>query len=658
MLFPTFALGGVNTFSDPPKSFNIISTGSFTSTAPAIAYYAPMFETGLEDPHAVVGAPLSAGGYVVAGKAAECGDTCTGGNNAGMKESFASKIDATGNTVWTWTSSLPGADDAANGIVELPSGEVLVVGWLNDGGIGKRYITKLSAAGTKLWTYKGFGDSAGSNGAIELITLQGTNLLVSGLKGKPTLDEMAFKSYGNCGGGVAWMAKISISALAGSSVPTLNPATWEKEFTGYASAKATATAPVSGNIVVLLWGEDAKAAGLQMLSADGQTTIWGPFDYKAASNLEGTDIKLSADEATIGMSGHGSWLSDDLHYSGKVVLVNAVDGVTKSTTEIASEGNHALIYNECWGLVPVSDGFVVACGTGIEDCTGARASGELGTACSAGRGDPTVPNMLFGAGQWASMAAKVDMAGTLVWRRVDAYKADGETTYSAGSLSFTADSSSASEWVVKNSDGTLAFVQDETMGFGIMKTASADAGASASGGGSTVVSGKCGGNQATATGLAEASTPAGTFQFACGTGFKLKASPQTITLSGDDAAAKKAVCCDVEVTGKCGGNQATATGLAEASAPAGTFQFACGTGFSLKVNPEAIALAGADAAEKKVTCCDKDAAEAATPAPAPAKAATAPGPSQLKSSESNGMRSSLSTFLTIFGAAVVAVMMQ
>ena len=151
--------------------------------------------------------------------------------------------------------------------------------------------------------------------------------------------------------------------------------------------------------------------------------------------------------------------------------------------------------------------------------------------------------MLFGAGQWASMAAKVDMDGSLVWRRVDAYKADDQTSYVEGSLSFTADSSSASEWVVKNSDGTLAFVQDETMGFGIMKTASADAGASG-GGSSTVVSGKCGGNTVSATGLAEASTPAGTFQFACGTGFNLKASPASVVLSGADDDAKKAVCCD------------------------------------------------------------------------------------------------------------------
>ena len=62
----------------------------------------------------------------------------------------------------------------------------------------------------------------------------------------------------------------------------------------------------------------------------------------------------------------------------------------------------------------------------------------------------------------------------------------------------------------------------------------------------TAVAGKCGGNAATATDLAEASTPAGTFQFACGTGFTLKATPATIALGTGDAAAKKATCCSAK----------------------------------------------------------------------------------------------------------------
>ena len=67
-----------------------------------------------------------------------------------------------------------------------------------------------------------------------------------------------------------------------------------------------------------------------------------------------------------------------------------------------------------------------------------------------------------------------------------------------------------------------------------------------------------------------------------------KADPCT---TADDGA----TCCEdvsgtssADVAGKCGGNTASATEIDEASDPAGTFQFACGTGFTLKKNPEGI----------------------------------------------------------------------
>ena len=120
------------------------------------------------------------------------------------------------------------------------------------------------------------------------------------------------------------------------------------------------------------------------------------------------------------------------------------------------------------------------------------------------------------------------------------------------------------------------------------------------------VAGKCGGNAETATDLAEASDPSGTFQFECGDGFSLKASPATIALSGATDDEKKAVCCEADpVTGKCGGNAETATDLDEASG-SGTFQFECGDGFSLKASPATIALSGATDDEKKAVCCEAD----------------------------------------------------
>ena len=76
------------------------------------------------------------------------------------------------------------------------------------------------------------------------------------------------------------------------------------------------------------------------------------------------------------------------------------------------------------------------------------------------------------------------------------------------------------------------------------------------------------------------------------------------------------------VAGKCAGNKLTATDLAEASTPAGTFQFACGAGSTLKASPAAIALAGTDAAAKLATCCDAN--KVTVPAPTPTLLAPSP----------------------------------
>ena len=113
--------------------------------------------------------------------------------------------------------------------------------------------------------------------------------------------------------------------------------------------------------------------------------------------------------------------------------------------------------------------------------------------------------------------------------------------------------------------------------------------------------GMCSGNAATATNFAEASTPAGKFQFACGTNFHLKSASATIKAFGATTALKKEQCCDATISGKCAGNSKTATGL-EASTPAGTFQFKCGTGKHLKANPATVTGA------TELLCCDTDVA--------------------------------------------------
>ena len=90
----------------------------------------------------------------------------------------------------------------------------------------------------------------------------------------------------------------------------------------------------------------------------------------------------------------------------------------------------------------------------------------------------------------------------------------------------------------------------------------------------------------------------------------------------DTAGGKYDVIAADAVAGKCAGNKLTATDLAEASTPAGTFQFACGAGSTLKASPAAIALAGTDAAAKLATCCDAN--KVTVPAPTPTLLAPSP----------------------------------
>ena len=90
------AAGEVNNF--PVKS---------KGTLPAVSYYAAHtgYQVELEDAHAVVATATADGGVVVAGKAVECGDTCTGGKLATKTEAFAVKLDSAGAYAWGWRSN-------------------------------------------------------------------------------------------------------------------------------------------------------------------------------------------------------------------------------------------------------------------------------------------------------------------------------------------------------------------------------------------------------------------------------------------------------------------------------------------------------------------------------------------------------------------------
>lgn len=455
-----------NTFG-APKSENL-------DQAPAVLSYAVTTgDLGLEDSHACVGVQVAKepGALILAGVGTECADECQPGQSKTHSDGMAVKMNRDGTLAWGWRSNRNGTNDHMLGVTELPSGEVLLAGYLVDSGVGRRALIKLTAAGKKVWEFTDFGgDDSTHHSAIELVTMAGTtHVLLAGLKDKPNLNEMGFKSGGNCEFGKAWIAKIAVSALSKSAAPSRSDILWEKTEATYMTAKAAKALP-DGSVVALMWaGESANgapgmSAGIARYTADGQTTTWGPKNFGNDQKLEGTDIAFTADGSKIAMSGHGGFLATDKDYSGKLVIINAANGAVMSNTEISAGGVPEMIYNECWGVAAVSDGFVVSCGTGIEGCGHVSEANKV--ACAAGQGDPSTPNVRFGTGLWQSMAAKIDLSGKLLWRRVDAYR--GGQAACLECKSFTAAGTSASEWVVANADGTLAFVNDEADGFGVM----------------------------------------------------------------------------------------------------------------------------------------------------------------------------------------------
>lgn len=471
-----------NTF-DPPKSFNL-------AAAPAIISYVnhgygDHWTLGIDDAHSGVGVELanSPGAVVIAGSGKECGDHCVGTQSPSFSDGLAIKYNADGTTAWEWKTGRPGESEQMTGVVELPNGEILLAGWRMPNNVGTRVLTKLSAAGTKIWDFTDFGgDDATHHGAIELVTMAGqTHVLLAGFKNKPDNLGWAFKSGGNCEYGQAWLAKMPVSALSKSTPPSRSDIVAENTEPRYDTAKAAYALP-DGTVVSLMWraqrfpghpgaaanGEPAKSAGIIRWSSDFTDSWWGPIEYGTTQLLEGTDLTISKDGSKIALTGHGKFKATGKYYSGKLVVIDSEDGKVLSYTEVNAGGIPELIYNECWGVVAQDDGFVVACGTGIENC-GHKSAANM-EACKAGKGDPSTPNMSFPPGVWQSMSAKVDLSGNLLWRRVDAFGGPFANCRE-GCTTFTAPGSSASEWVILNKDGSLTFVQDESSGFGVMRLA-------------------------------------------------------------------------------------------------------------------------------------------------------------------------------------------
>ena len=464
-------------FAATPAAVNNFPVKS-KGTLPAVSYYTAHtgYQVELEDAHAVVATATADGGVVVAGKAVECGDACTGGKSATKTEAFAVKLDSAGAYAWGWRSNING-DDAANGVVALPgSGDLLVAGYRSVGGVYKRSITKLRASdGAEVWTFTDFGDTT-NHGAWEFASLAGTSdVLLAGFYKRTTTEEFWFKSYGNPfhAGNEAIVMKMSVASLAGASAPSASDVSTFFASSAYHTAKEAIVMPVTGDVAIQLWSEDdGKGAALAMVDSSGATTRWGPTPYTALGAFEGTSIAAAPDGSAVVIAGHGdgevAGTTGSKGIAGKLVKVRASDGVKEWAKTYTAGGTVELIYNECWGVVALSDGYALSCGAGIEGCELHASGSAMHTDCVAGRGDTRAGAKLLGPGLWNSLAIRTDLDGTLIWQRADQYREAGDPGIDDSTWEAT---TSASEWVVVLADGALGFINDEANGFGVLKVA-------------------------------------------------------------------------------------------------------------------------------------------------------------------------------------------
>jgi hypothetical protein len=446
----------------PVKSVNL-------GTADPVSFYKlhSMHQISLEDAHPVYGFEASDGGFIYCGKGVES-------ESSTDSEGFAAKFNTHGQYVWGWRSNVIGMD-AINACAQLPNGgDVLLVGYSKVSSVLKRSITKLSlSTGAEVWTATDFGDSTGAHGAWEGISLttDGAFAVLGGYTNKPDTSEMSFRSYGNSGG-LAIVSKIPVSSLTSSTAPTSASASWS--YSGWSNRmSAKAVRPfTNGEIAVMLFtdGSNAEMTTLAKLSSSG-TVVWGPTNM-GLTHGEGTDIQVTS--FAIFMTGHAECsTSASSGLCGKLTKVEASSGSVAWSQSYSSCGvpnacGYTVIKNECWGLALMNDGgAVLACGTGIEDCSGM--TGQMLSDCQASSpllADTRADAVARPASVWQSLVIRTDSSGALLWQRVDQFRDDNSPPL--GQAGWEA-SSSASEYVANTADGGLIFVNDEALGVGVMK---------------------------------------------------------------------------------------------------------------------------------------------------------------------------------------------
>lgn len=359
----------------------------------------------------------------------------------------------------------------------------------------KQSLTKLKINGSKLveawtatfdWSNRAANVVGDTQSAFEFVeydpyhrqfVMVGFDQYPSTCGGSHCIGGYRFKSGGNVGTGRSVVKAIPLSKVVSDVEPTDLDVTFMYSDAEYTSSKAVRTLSDGTIITASRYNGENETKQLDPVGYGcGLTSINGSTGLKMSTQrfpTDCTDVLISKDGSSI--IGGGFKMSktykgiaerQGVHYfigtifSTSTELLNGETNwfTTFTSTDYEVAGNYSyMIKNECWGLArdDVNGGYVVACGTGIEDCRFPPNSTES-ERCEAGLVDERPGAQPRHKSVWQAMTVKVSEAGQLVWRRVDQH---GENL----------EHSSAAEYVtVRQTDGMVGVITDETTGTGLL----------------------------------------------------------------------------------------------------------------------------------------------------------------------------------------------
>ena len=451
-----------------------------TDNAPPVVFYAGLGEECCgEDPHAVHGVQTPDGGYVLAGRSIDSGQSWQG---------FAVKIgppDLSGTVFlskgeknsysWSVAFGEAGAKDGVNHVAATENA-VFLAGFTSvSDGSQDAYLAKHDlATGKRIWEFRLAELMPGTSSAFEVLQVTPNGgLLAAGLSDAPKDALEGFKSYGNPAGGTATVVYFSPEDAKATTAPA--KPSWKKTYGQWHTVKGARVVPGSPGGYVLLTHKEGGAPTLVRTDEQGEP-IW---TQAYPERGEPTDVAVVAvDGMALGFAfvGHGG---QDMTLDGRLTKVdldgkeqwsqvfgNPVGGVGKFAGLDA--GNPKLIYDECWSVQATPDGgLITGCGTGIEGCDGWPEGSAVRKECDS---DPRR--------DWRSMITRFDATGKQLWQRVDSYPSlNGEPV-----------TSTACEYVALTQGGGVMSVADEAFGLGLMVLAPMSHGGGGGGGGNPTTS--------------------------------------------------------------------------------------------------------------------------------------------------------------------------